>query len=1128
MTMMDHVHIARRFLRSIRIDTDLSDPATLDGFICPHSFAEMLTAMSKHASETGQGAFTWTGPYGSGKSSLAVALGAFLNGNSTLQKKAAQLFGHELTDEIRSVFPTGTKGWRVVPVVGSRDHPVQVIGDALCAARVGVRQPRGGWTEARLLNSVKKVINADPGYHGGLIIFIDEMGKFLESAVQDDTDIYIFQQLAEIAARSNRRFLLVGILHQAFEEYAHRLSRELRAEWAKIQGRFTDLAVNTGAEEQIDLIARAIESDFHPDRPGELARVVSKMAHRDRPRDAERLALMLEKCWPLHPAAASLLGPISRRRFGQNLRSIFGFLNSAEPHGFHYFLRRASKPDLYGPDKLWDYLRVNLEPSILSSPDSHRWALAVEALERGEAHGGDALHITLLKTIAVIDLFKERSGLIPSFKLLCACVDSLSTNQLKEALKQLETWSLIIYKKHLGAYAIYAGSDFDIEKAVNETIIDVDWVDFRTLKGLAGLQPMLAKRHYHETGALRWFDVNIAPLRDVKNLVLDFKPNNVAIGQFLLAIPTERESDKTAEITCREAARLSGKWDSLVGCSSRSWTIVSLAKELIALEKVRNERSELAGDSVARKEVSSRLASLQGQIETELHKAIDGALWFRKNYSPKTYHRYELNSLASNLADKYFPESPKLSNELLNRYKPSSSAIAAQKVLLRQMVLNEGSNRLGIKGFPAEGGLFSSILESTRLYQETSDGWKFVSPQIDDDARLGPIWKAGTDLIRKNSDRTIALSEIYELWRQQPYGVKDGLMPVLIVAFILSQRDSLAIYREGLFRARFDDVDVDYLANDPNAIQLRWMDLTDVARRLLSEMAELVCSLDEGNSLTHLEPIDVARGLIGIFDSLTTWTKRTMHLSSNALRIRDLFKQARDPNRILFDDLPTVIGGNGQITSNEELKCVVEGVREGLEELVQAYPSMLQRLKELMLAELQVANLSPQSLNDLRKRADNIKQISGDFHLEAFVGRVREFDGSNEVFEGIASLAVSKPPRDWTDSDLDRAAISIAEIAQKFLRVETFARVKGRPDKRQAMAVVVGMQGRPTPLIEEFHVSEGDRTIIDDLIERVDSVLEKSDTTQRSLILAALAELSARYIQNTEDERTENPAKVLS
>jgi hypothetical protein len=120
--------------------------------------------------------------------------------------------------------------------------------------------------------------------------------------------------------------------------------------------------------------------------------------------------------------------------------------------------------------------------------------------------------------------------------------------------------------------------------------------------------------------------------------------------------------------------------------------------------------------------------------------------------------------------------------------------------------------------------------------------------------------------------------------------------------------------------------------------------------------------------------------------------------------------------------------------------------------------------------------------------------------------------------EGIASLATNKPPRSWVDADLDQAAIEIADLAQKFIRSEAFARVKGRPDKRLAMAVVVGRHGRPTPVAGEFDITDTDRAAVDDLIARVEHTLEGADTRSRNIILAALAEMSARYLGGAEAE----------
>lgn len=1115
MALSDRVHIARRFLRSVRIDSDFGDAASLEGFICPQSSADILLTMARHVSETGQGAYTWTGPYGSGKSSLVVALSALLNGNARLQTEAAKIFGQRLTRTIRNALPTGTKGWRIIPVVARRDDPVTVIGEALKQTKLVSRQPRGGWTEPKLITALTEAAAEKPRTHGGLLLFIDEMGKFLEAAAQDGSDIYILQQLAEAASRSNGCFLFVGVLHQAFEEYTYRLSHEMRDEWAKIQGRFVDLIVNTSGEEQIDLISRAIESDHRPKKPGTLASAVAGFAHRDRTGDADRLAVMLEACWPLHPVVACLLGAISRRRFGQNQRSIFGFLNSSEPHGFQDFLKHAVTGDMYGTDRLWDYMRANLEPSILASPDGHRWALAVEALERCEAIGGDALHIRLLKTIAVIDLFKERSALVANSKLLRTCFPESSDRALEKALTQLDTWSFTIFKKFLDARAIFAGSDFDIDLAVRTALDEVDEIDFMELKLLASLQPILAKRHYHETGALRWFDVDIVPISELVEFAAGLEPENGAIGQFLLAVPTEGESENYAYDLCRKAAHHGDAWDTVVGISKRSWAIVPLARELFALDSVSNNHPELVGDSVARREVSARLAALQALLESELHKAFDNALWFRKHHRPRRLQQADLNSIASELANRRFDKSPCLHNELLNRHKPSSNAIAAQNNLLRRMVMHEGEPRLGIDGFPAEGGLFASLLEATGLYAQREMSWHFASPMLggDDPCRLAPMWKRAIDFVNAHANRTVAVSELFDEWRKPPFCVKNGLMPILAVAFILSQRDKLAVYRDGIFRAKFDDVDVDYLAKDATSIQLRWMDLTDITRRLLSSMAQVVRDLDKTNELVHLEPIDVGRGLVAIYDQLPKWTKRTMRLSSNAVNIRDLFKQAHDPNQFLFDDIPATLGEDISLTTQDDVRRVIGSVREGLEELMQAYPSMLYRLRDIMLAELQVPNVSPQALTELRARAENIKQLVGDFRLDAFFGRLSQFDGSNESFEAIASLAANKPPRDWVDPDLDHTAIELADMAQKFLRAETYARVKGRPDKRQAMAVVIGMGGRPAPLLEEFDIADSDRAAVNDLIERIAAALEEADISRRSIILAALAELSTRYMQ---------------
>ena len=1117
MALAGNVRIARRFQRSIRIDTDIGDPSALEGFICPRSYAIVLETMARHVDETGQGAFTWTGPYGSGKSSLVVALSAALKRKQRGSDCTESILGERTFGILRRSLKPRTKGWRVLPVVGRRDRPAQVIGEAIGSANLTDGLEDSNWTDKRVLDTIDEIVRSSPRSYGGLLVFIDEMGKFLEAAANYNTDLFLFQELAERASRSGKRLIVIGILHQAFEEYAHRLSREMRDEWSKIQGRFVDLAVNTDRDEQIDLISRAIECDQRPANLSKTASATAVLINRDTDPYFESI---LEECWPLHPIVACLLGPISRRRFGQNQRSIFAFLNSAEPFGFQDFLRNFDQDAVFGPDRLWDYLRVNLEPSILASPDGHRWALAAEVIERCEAIGGDDLHLRILKVLTVIGMFQDRSGLGGSHELLKLAFPD-EDDEIALRLDDLKRWSFVIYRKFSDTYSIYEGSDFDIDDAVEKALENIGELNTSNFGKQFGLQPVIAKRHYHRTGALRWFDVAVVPLSDAGSAADGYTPRTGAIGCFILAIPTLSESVETSSKICEGIVHSSRDWDIVVGLSQHSTDIPTQVRELMALERVRDQTPELQGDRVARMEVQAHMDELQNRLEDAFDQALNSALWHRNGLSPVPLPYDRLNRLASDLADGRFNCAPRIHNELLGRMKLSSSAVAARNALIRLMVQNEGKARLGIEGYPAEGGLFESLLLSTRLYQQTNDGWQFVSPVPDSDdlKQLRQTWEVATKLLMSNSHRAVSVAEIYDVWRRPPFGIKEGLLPVLSVAYFMSNRSSLALYRDEMFQVHISDLDVDYLVKDPAYIQLRWMVLTVESRTLLSELADVVRELDEKNTLAHLEPLDVARGLVSVYDQIPPWVGRTQQLSTNAKRIRQLFKLANDPNKLIFDDIPSVVNDGDRSSTDLSVSLVVDAVGEGLKELKLAYPTMLNRLRDVLLSELRVPNTSPAMLAELRARADNIRDISGDHRLEAFIIRLARFNGKDIEIEDIAGMAVNKPTRNWVDSDIDKAVLQLAEMAQRFCHTEAFARVKGRRDKRHSMAVVVDISGKGMPVHDAFDIADMDKSEVSQLIERITLALNDSGEERRNVVLAALAELISRYLDPDGDSK---------
>lgn len=95
------VRIARHYRRSVRIDTDVGRTDALEGYVLTDTACEALSVMSRQVAGSNQRAFTWTGPYGGGKSSLAVVLAAAVSANQGLRAEAYKLLSDRIVDKDR-------------------------------------------------------------------------------------------------------------------------------------------------------------------------------------------------------------------------------------------------------------------------------------------------------------------------------------------------------------------------------------------------------------------------------------------------------------------------------------------------------------------------------------------------------------------------------------------------------------------------------------------------------------------------------------------------------------------------------------------------------------------------------------------------------------------------------------------------------------------------------------------------------------------------------------------------------------------------------------------------------------------------------------------------------------------
>lgn len=1098
------VSVERRFRRSMRVDFD-QDAGASEGFICTPTAAQALRTMAKHVSGHGHGAFTWTGSYGCGKSSLAVVLAAALGRNGEARRRALAVLPDDVRAALDEGFAWARPGWTVVALTGRRADAGEVIGTALDDAGL----PGSG------RDPVERLAAAAAKAPAGVLLIVDEMGKLLEHAATGEGDAFLFQSLAEAASRSEGRLVVVGILHQAFDDYAYRLARETREDWLKVQGRFVDIPLGLAGEEQLGLLSAAISAP-DVDEALPLATITARAIRGEHP-GAAPLADVLAGCWPINPVVAALLGPLSRRRFGQNQRSLFGFLSSAEPAGFQDFLTSTDEGtgSLYDPDWLWRYLRYNLEPSILASPDSHRWSLALEALERCEARGADETRLRVARAVALVDMFRERSGLVASVDVLRAALPDLDGSAIEKALASLQTWSVVIHRRHLGGFSLFAGSDFDVEGALREALAGSAKCDYARLRGTGVFGPVLAKRHYHETGAMRWFEVDIAPLEDAGERIARFRGDAGAVGLFLLLLNEDGASREKVSRRLVALAEQIGERPIALGVASDSYMLRELSLELLALEGMLTSRAELKGDAVARREVASRAARAGAELEERLRGSLASTSWRVPGLELEAGGTADsggtrLSRLASTLAERIFPQSPTVANELLNRSRPSSNAAAAMKALMVAMVTSADLPRLGITGSPPEGGLYTSVVAHGDLHGPDGErGWSFRRPdQQTDRCRLLPMWDAADRILDEAGADGLTLDALHGLWAGRPFGAKQGLLPVLSLAYMLAEQRELSFYLDGTFCPEIGDFLVDRMLQEPGAVRVRRTRIDDDHAAILRGVANVAARLLGENPTETPEPLSVGRQLVAVVKQAPPWTRRTGTLPARAAQVRNLAASADDPTKFMLDDLPRLFDLEGDDLTPARLVGELEA---GLQEIVAAYPDMLRTLLRSTLAALGEAEGT--ASERLVARAGDVVGLSGNFRLDAFANRLKLYDGSIEAMEGLASLAANKPPRDWVDRDVDQARLELAALAQDFLRAEAFGHVKGRATRRIRMGLYVSDPSGPGVTTSEFDLDDVSRRRAQKIAERL---LGDIGDLPREVALAAVLELGARLAREAD------------
>jgi hypothetical protein len=155
------------------LDADLGREDALQGYILQESARDALESLASQLLNTQQRAFTWTGPYGGGKSSLALALGSMVHSDTKIRKKARETLGFSADSPVSKAFAPGREGWIVLPLVGYRGSIRAAIVEAI-KPHIPKRRGVGGAGDV-----VRELVAlAESTSHAGVLVVLDELGSF--------------------------------------------------------------------------------------------------------------------------------------------------------------------------------------------------------------------------------------------------------------------------------------------------------------------------------------------------------------------------------------------------------------------------------------------------------------------------------------------------------------------------------------------------------------------------------------------------------------------------------------------------------------------------------------------------------------------------------------------------------------------------------------------------------------------------------------------------------------------------------------------------------------------------------------------------------------------------------------
>lgn len=1071
---LDHrVRVARRYQRSIRVEADLADAAGIDGYVLSTTARDaIIRILDGIRRRPAMRAWSILGPYGTGKSSFATFLTMLLQHSGDVRYQAARLaFGQQwpgFEQQLQQSLEPAATGYATSVVTGQRAPLSSLVVRALAGTlrtfsfdfgelqqeldAAGSDAHEGRLSERVVAEFVSRTAKAACSVGlAGLVLVIDELGKILEWAAQDParSDLFVLQEIAEVAARNDDAPVVVlTVLHQGYEAYAEALPETQRNEWRKVSGRFETITYIESMAHLTRLVAEAI-SITGTILPGQAVVASQSQKLVEHYRDASMPPVdVLNRCFPLSPVTALCIGPLFRRKFGQNERSLFAFLSSHEPMSLSNFLgdEDSDTTHLFTLDRLYDYVYANTGVRFGADAGERTWAATEQALSRlpGSAQKTD---FALVKAVCILSVVGKSTRLRADATTLSIAINRPQAD-IDTSLQALCGRSIIVYRNYRDAYQLWDGSDTDVPALLMEAADRVRGdgrLGPRLQEALPPL-PVVATRHAHETGTLRFLRARFISPSEVAG-VGRASAGSGGDGELLYVVPDRPDELAGVLVSAREATRRRSNMQPVVFALPRNPdAVIEAVVQYFAVREALGA-AQISDDPVARRELGERSVAAEDTVAQAIAESFgenrSGPMHWVHRGKDITISERPSKEISRIFGDVYHL-TPKIRNELVNRREPSSVAAKARREVLERLVSDDTRHleQLGITGHPPALSIYLSVLKSTGLHAEGDDGvWNLVKPTADP---LKAVWTRIREYLESQPRGRASVADLLAMLELPPFGIRGGVAPILVVAFYLTHEEELFFYEDNSLVPRMTDDFPARIVRSPKSIELQFVgdgsNGVAVARALASDSERAGAGLI----------LRVVRRIVREINGLSPFASTTQRLSERARRMRGAIRGARDPVDLLANEIPTALGGDSKLLEGTaEFQGLAARYNDAIAELRQADDDLLGHVSDMIGKLFGVAGDSEVVCQHVVARATAVSDTKSHVpQLRRFVTVCRGADaGSPEGRKlwllNLAAAVVGKAPTNWSDDDVSSFDYGLHQLVRQFRGAEALGAESG-------------------------------------------------------------------------------------